>query len=60
MVIALVLILGGGPSGGRYDEYWGARTWYVPILQTKLHLEQSQRLNLDLSLVLDTCHCSLI
>lgn len=29
MVIALVLVLGGGPSGGRYDEYWGARTWYV-------------------------------
>ncbi|PVH76634.1 amino acid permease [Cadophora sp. DSE1049] len=30
MVIALVLVLGGGPSGGRYDEYWGARTWYEP------------------------------
>jgi amino acid transporter len=30
MIIALVLVLGGGPSGGRYDEYWGARYWYEP------------------------------
>ncbi|KAI9051826.1 hypothetical protein LZ554_004088 [Drepanopeziza brunnea f. sp. 'monogermtubi'] len=30
MIIALVLIFGGGPSGGRYDEYWGARLWYDP------------------------------
>lgn len=30
MIIALVLVLGGGPSGGRYDSYWGARTWYEP------------------------------
>ncbi|KAH9215609.1 amino-acid permease inda1 [Leptodontidium sp. 2 PMI_412] len=30
MVIAIVLVCGGGPSGGRYDEYWGARTWHDP------------------------------
>ncbi|KAL4950786.1 amino acid permease/ SLC12A domain-containing protein [Aspergillus filifer] len=30
MVIALVLVCGGGPSGGRYDEYYGARLWYDP------------------------------
>ena len=30
MIIAFVLVLGGGPKGGRYDEYWGARYWYDP------------------------------
>ncbi|KAF2474952.1 amino-acid permease inda1 [Lindgomyces ingoldianus] len=30
MIIAFVLVLGGGPSSGRYDEYWGARLWYDP------------------------------
>lgn len=30
MVVAVVLICGGGPSGGLYDEYWGARLWYDP------------------------------
>jgi amino acid transporter len=30
MVIAVVLICGGGPSTGIYDEYWGARLWYDP------------------------------
>ncbi|RII10283.1 hypothetical protein CUC08_Gglean006273 [Alternaria sp. MG1] len=30
MIIALVLVLGGGPSNGMYSEYWGARTWYDP------------------------------
>jgi amino acid transporter len=30
MLIALVLVLGGGPSNGMYSEYWGARTWYNP------------------------------
>ncbi|PSN65073.1 amino-acid permease inda1 [Corynespora cassiicola Philippines] len=30
MIIALVCVLGGGPSGGKYDEYWGARLWYDP------------------------------
>jgi len=30
MIIALVLVLGGGPSSGIYDEYWGARLWYDP------------------------------
>ena len=30
MVIAVILICGGGPSGGRYDSYWGARLWYNP------------------------------
>jgi amino acid transporter len=30
MIIALVLVLGGGPSNGMYSEYWGARNWYNP------------------------------
>jgi yeast amino acid transporter len=30
MIIAFVLVLGGGPSGGQYDHYWGARLWYEP------------------------------
>jgi yeast amino acid transporter len=30
MIIALVLVLGGGPSRGRYSEYTGARLWYDP------------------------------
>ncbi|KAL3425413.1 amino-acid permease inda1 [Phlyctema vagabunda] len=30
MIIGLVLVLGGGPSKGIYDEYWGARLWYDP------------------------------
>jgi len=30
MIIALVLVLGGGPSSGLYSEYYGARNWYDP------------------------------
>ncbi|KAI1324396.1 amino acid permease/ SLC12A domain-containing protein [Xylariaceae sp. FL0255] len=30
LIIAFVLVLGGGPKGGLYDEYWGARLWYDP------------------------------
>jgi amino acid transporter len=30
MIIALVLVLGGGPEGSRYDEYSGAKLWYDP------------------------------
>jgi amino acid transporter len=30
MIICLVLVLGGGPDNGRYNEYWGARLWYDP------------------------------
>jgi amino acid transporter len=30
VVTAIVLVCGGGPSGGDYDSYWGARTWYDP------------------------------
>ncbi|SPO05281.1 probable Amino-acid permease inda1 [Cephalotrichum gorgonifer] len=30
MIIAFVLVLGGGPKDGRYNEYWGARYWYDP------------------------------
>lgn len=30
MIIAFVLVLGGGPSDGMYGEYWGARLWYDP------------------------------
>jgi amino acid transporter len=30
MIIALVCVLGGGPSNGKYNEYYGARNWYDP------------------------------
>ena len=30
LVIGLVLVLGGDPSNGIYDKYWGARLWYDP------------------------------
>ncbi|KAK1966030.1 amino acid permease [Colletotrichum sublineola] len=30
MVVGLVLICGGGPEGGKYDEYWGNRLWSDP------------------------------
>jgi len=30
LVICLVLVLGGGPSNGRYDHYVGAENWYNP------------------------------
>lgn len=30
MIIALVCVLGGGPSSGRFDHYVGAATWYNP------------------------------
>lgn len=30
MVVAVILICGGGPSNGIYSEYWGARLWYDP------------------------------
>ena len=30
MIVALVLVCGGGPSRGIYSEYWGARLWYDP------------------------------
>ncbi|KAJ3565932.1 hypothetical protein NPX13_g7318 [Xylaria arbuscula] len=30
IIIAFVLVLGGGPSDGRYSEYWGARLFYEP------------------------------
>jgi amino acid transporter len=30
MIIALVLVCGGGKSGTTYDEYYGARLWYNP------------------------------
>lgn len=30
MIVAVILICGGGPSSGIYDEYWGARLWYDP------------------------------
>jgi len=30
MIIALVLVLGGGPEGSRYDHYTGAHLWYDP------------------------------
>ncbi|KAI0876114.1 amino acid permease/ SLC12A domain-containing protein [Hypoxylon argillaceum] len=30
IIISFVLVLGGGPSTGRYSEYYGARLWYEP------------------------------
>jgi amino acid transporter len=30
MIIALVLVLGGGKPGTPFDEYYGARLWYNP------------------------------
>jgi amino acid transporter len=30
MITALVLVCGGGPSDGRYSEYWGAKYWHNP------------------------------
>lgn len=30
MLIAFVMVLGGGPKDGLYSEYWGARLWYDP------------------------------
>lgn len=30
MIIGLILVCGGGPSSGKYSEYWGARLWYDP------------------------------
>ncbi|KAI1343733.1 amino-acid permease inda1 [Xylariaceae sp. FL0016] len=30
IIIAFVCVLGGGPEGGRYDEYWGARYFFEP------------------------------
>ncbi|KAI1419597.1 amino acid permease/ SLC12A domain-containing protein [Xylaria sp. FL1777] len=30
LIIAFVLVLGGGPSSGRYSEYYGARLFYEP------------------------------
>lgn len=30
IIIAFVLVLGGGPESGLYSEYWGARLWYDP------------------------------
>lgn len=30
IIIAFVMVLGGGPSNGRFHEYWGARLWYEP------------------------------
>ncbi|KAI1816433.1 amino acid permease/ SLC12A domain-containing protein [Poronia punctata] len=30
IIIAFVMVLGGGPEKGLYSEYWGARLWYEP------------------------------
>lgn len=30
IIIALVLVLGGGPADGKYHEYQGAKLWYEP------------------------------
>ncbi|KAF4987654.1 hypothetical protein FGRMN_10245 [Fusarium graminum] len=30
MIVAVVLVCGGGPSNGIYDKYWGAKLWHNP------------------------------
>jgi amino acid transporter len=30
MIMAVVLVCGGGPEGSRYDSYSGAKLWYDP------------------------------
>ncbi|KAI0444029.1 amino acid permease/ SLC12A domain-containing protein [Xylaria telfairii] len=30
IIISFILVLGGGPSNGQYNEYWGARLFYEP------------------------------
>jgi amino acid transporter len=30
MIIAVVLVCGGGPKGGRYDHYTGGELWHDP------------------------------
>ena len=30
MIISLVMVVGGGPEGSRYDHYQGAKLWYDP------------------------------
>ncbi|KAF4976525.1 hypothetical protein FZEAL_6817 [Fusarium zealandicum] len=30
MIVAVVLVCGGGPSDGMYGEYWGSRLWNDP------------------------------
>ena len=30
MLVAIILICGGGPSSGKFGDYWGARLWYNP------------------------------
>lgn len=30
MIVAIVLICGGGPAGGQFDSYWGNRLWSDP------------------------------
>ncbi|KAI0484570.1 amino-acid permease inda1 [Xylariaceae sp. FL0804] len=30
ILIAFIFVLGGGPSDGSFDHYWGARLWYEP------------------------------
>lgn len=30
MIVAFILVLGGGPSSGKFNHYWGARLWYDP------------------------------
>lgn len=29
-IIALVFVCGGGPSNGKFDEYWGSKLWSDP------------------------------
>ncbi|KAI1823949.1 amino acid permease-domain-containing protein [Xylaria intraflava] len=30
IIISFILVLGGGPEKGQFNEYWGARLWYQP------------------------------
>ncbi|CAJ2510590.1 Uu.00g062150.m01.CDS01 [Anthostomella pinea] len=30
IIIAVIMVCGGGPERGQYDHYWGARLWFEP------------------------------
>jgi amino acid transporter len=30
IIISFILVMGGGPSDGQYNHYWGAKLWYDP------------------------------
>lgn len=30
LIMGVIFVCGGGPSNGKFSEYWGARNWYDP------------------------------